>query len=196
VAQAAADAAAAAAAMGAIDTLGSQEGHPWRQGDYQAAVRGMGLSAACATAMQPHVWGLDEMPALLRVPLGAVLPLPSFTVHALAHHGQARAAALAAHMSGLAGHDSLTAMADPFAGTWLVGWVDGDALIVPSHSGIAFATLTLLATLMLVYALTLYAAEVLHEHGPKALRWCRARAPVGLGRAAVPRAASAHGHAE
>jgi hypothetical protein len=172
VAAANADAAAASAALGSINTLSAQAGHPWRQGSYQSASRQMGLSYACTAAMQAYVWGLEEMPALLRVPLGAVLPLPAFSVHALASHGHARAAAAAAHAAGGGSHDSLVALADPFAGTWLHGWVDGDALVVPSHAGIAFATMMLLATLMGIYAVLLYSAEVLQEQGPKLRRRC------------------------
>jgi hypothetical protein len=188
----AADAANAAAALGGANTLAAQAGHPWRQGDYQSAARTLGLSPACLAALQPHVWGLDEMPALLRVPLGAVLPLPAFSVHALATHGHARAAVRRQQQLQAKDQDRLVALADPFHGTWLVGWVDGDALVVPSHSGIAFATLMLLATLMVVYFCLLGSAEVVHEQAPKARR-CIA---VCRGRAAAARGAAAHRHAD
>lgn len=165
--------------------LPAQAGQPWRQGDYQSAVRTLGLSPACVDAIQPHVWGLDTMPALLRVPLGVVFPLPAIAVDALAIHGLrvlSSRGGNAAYFQGGA-DDLLVARADPFYGTWLVGWVDGGSLIVPSHAGIAFATLTLTAVLMFVYFLVTMAADTLRGVAPSLrllyLRCCGAKARAG-----------------
>ena len=178
---------------------GHVDGAPWVAGEFASALHNLRVTPECAAAMQPAIAPLTLMPPTLRVPLRAVCPAPLRGALHVVGAVLMSAASRSRHAASISAHDDVFVLDDPFAGTSLHGWLDGNlaqspSLVLPSHVGASFAVVTTIAWVLGVFAFTMAIADAVATRAPQWMAWVRRR---GLrARHVAAAAARSHVHAE